>query len=450
MNQKNRGHFSSSIGFVLAAAGSAVGLGNLWKFPYVAGGSGGGLFIFFYIAFIFLLGVPLIVAEMAIGRAAGLNPVGSFKKLGGAQWSFVGAIGVICAMVVLSYYSVVGGWVIRYLLEYLKGGDFGKSSLEFFEGFTSSPVAPLIYHMIFLALTAIIVTSGIAGGIEKVSKVMLPGLLMLMIITAARSLTLPEAEKGLSFFFMPKWDVLSSPKEVGRILVLSMGQVFFSLSLGTGITITYGSYLKKDSDIGKSAVIIAIIDTAVAVLSGLIVLPAVFSLGITPAAGPGLLFETLPEVFSSIPLGKLFGLVFFILVLFAALTSSISMMETAVSFLIDRHGMPRWAAALLISLLLLITGSAASLSQGVLSGFKLLGMNLFDFFNFIGDKILMPLAGILTCIFLGYFYGIDNISEEISRGTSSGVFKMKKAFSFSMKYLAPLMIFAVFIMSLIS
>lgn len=302
--------------------------------------------------------------------------------------------------------------------------------------------------MIFIAVTAIIVIGGISKGIEKVSKVMLPGLLILMIVVTVRSLTLPGAAEGVKFFLMPNLSAFSSINELGRILVLAMGQVFFSLSLGTGITITYGSYLKKDSDIVGNSFVIAVIDSLVAILSGLIILPAVFSLGIEPSAGPGLLFETLPAVFASIPFGRLFGIVFFILVIFAAVTSSIAMLEVVCSYLIDNFKIPRKAAAIEISVLLVITGALASLSHGALSHITFFGMNFFDLFNFLSDKIIMPLVGMFTCIYLGYFYGIDNISREIEKGAKGGAFRMKKVFAFSMKFLCPALIFVVFIMGL--
>ena len=444
----NRGHFSSSFGFILASAGSAVGLGNLWKFPYVAGSSGGGLFLLFYIFFILILGVPILLAEMSIGRKTQLNPIGAFKKLNKA-WTFVGGLGVISAFIILSYYSVVGGWVIKYLLQFIAGGNFGTDTTSYFNEFISSPVEPIIYHIVFMAITAIIVIGGVSKGIEKVSKIMLPGLLILTVIIAIRSVTLNGAVEGIKFFLLPDFSAFKSINDVGRILVVAMGQVFFSLSIGTGITITYGSYLKKDSNLPQNAMVIAGLDSLVAILSGLAILPAVFALGMQPSAGPGLLFQTLSSVFDTIPFGVIFGIIFFLLVLFAAITSSISMLEVSTSYLIDNFGISRKVATISLASVMTIIGIFASLSFGPLKDLSLLGMNIFDLLGYLTDKILMPLVGLLTCVFVGYIYGVDNLSEEIKQGIPHSQFKLKQAFAFSIKYLAPALILIIFIMGII-
>lgn len=444
-----RDHFSSSIGFILASAGSAIGLGNLWKFPYVAGSSGGGLFLIFYIIFTLILGIPLIVAEMSIGRKTQLNPIGAFQKLD-KRFTFIGIMGVLCAIVVISYYIVVGGWVIKYLYEFLKGAkDIGTDTELYFNNFVSSPLEPLIFMLIFLAITALIVTGGVSKGIEKISKIMLPALLIMIIIVAIRSLTLEGASKGVEFFLKPHPEQFKSIADVGRVMALAMGQVFFSLSIGTGITVTYGSYLKKNSDITKDAFIITVLDVFVAVLSGLAILPAVFSLNLTPSASPGLLFSTLTHVFEIIPLGKIFGVVFFLLVLFAALTSSISMLEVSASFLIDNFKFSRKKAITATCILVGIVGIFASLSNGTLSGVQILGNNIFDALSFFTDKILMPLTSLFTCIFLGYFFGADKISEEINTGAKKIRTVWLKIFTILIKYVAPILILIIFIMGLI-
>ncbi|MEG0614447.1 MAG: sodium-dependent transporter [Oscillospiraceae bacterium] len=444
---KSRGHFTSSLGFILATAGSAIGLGNLWKFPYVAGSSGGGTFVIFYIIFTIILGLPLMMAEMSIGRKCQLNPIGAYQKLN-KKWTFVGILGVFSSFLILSYYSVIGGWVIKYFVEMLVGSDFGGDTTAYFQNFISSPVEPIVYHLIFMVITAIIVIGGVSKGIEKVSKIMLPALLILVILVAIRSVTLPNASEGLKFFLMPTFDNIHSIKDLGNELVLAMGQVFFSLSIGTGIAITYGSYLKKNSDIVKNSSIVVTLDTIIAVLCGIAILPAVFSLGMKPSAGPGLLFQTLPAVFESIPFGRFVGILFFILVFFAAVTSSISMLEVVCAYLIDNFGISRKKAAITMSLIMAAIGTIASLSFGPLGDMKIFGMTFFDLLSFCSDKILMPLVGFLTCIFVGHIYGSDKLADEFNpEGGKPRIF-LRKAFAISMKFVAPAFILVIFVMGL--
>lgn len=445
-----RGHFTSTLGFIMASAGAAVGLGNLWKFPYVAGKSGGGLFLILYLVFILVLGVPIMLTEMALGRHTQLNAVGAYRKLN-KKWTFVGAIGVLCAFTILSYYSVVGGWVMKYILGYLEGGSFGGDPVAYYQHFVSSPIEPVVWHLIFMALCALVVIGGVAKGIERASKFMLPGLFILLIIVAVRSVTLDGAMEGLKFFFVPDFKAVDSFAKLANTVVQALGQVFFSLSLGLGITITYGSYLKKDSDMVKDSATVCGLDTLCALLSGVAILPAVFAL-LGPeqlSAGPGLIFQTLPAVFASMPFGKIFGFLFFVLVFFAAATSAISLLEVVVSFLIDTFQWSRVKAAVSMALLMGAIGAAASLSMGVWKNVTIGGMNLFDALGFLTDKILMPVSGFCMCLFVGYIWGIQNATEEIQIGNTKG-FRWQKLYGVIIRYVAPVLIAVIFIMGFVT
>lgn len=443
-----RGQFSSSLGFILASVGSAIGLGNLWKFPYVAGNSGGGLFLIFYLFFALVLGIPLLITEMSIGRKTHLNPIGSYQTLN-KKWTFIGVLGILASFVILSYYSVVGGWVLKYFFSYLFGENFGNDTSQFFNNFISSPFEPIVWHLIFIGLSTIIVIGGISNGIEKTSKLMLPGLLVLIIILCIRSVTLDGAWAGIEFLLKPHPDQLSGFSNVVKVMENALGQVFFSLSIGTGIGITYGSYLQKDSNIPKNSFLIAGLDTFIAILAGIAILPAVFALGFKPTAGPGLIFEIIPSVFRNMPFGKIFGIVFFMLVFFAAITSSISMLEVVTSYLIDNFKLNRKFATIIVALLIAFIGIFASLSMGPLADVKILGANIFDSLGFLTDKILMPLTGISTCIFIGHIFKINRLSSEINEGIPSGKFKWQSAYEFIIKWIAPILIFIIFIIGLI-
>ncbi len=445
---QKRGQFTSSLGFILAAAGSAVGLGNLWKFPYITGANGGGIFLLFYIIFVCLLGIPILLTEMAIGRKTQMSAVGAYKKLN-KKWTFVGVIGVICAFVICSYYSVIGGWVLKYIASYATGGNFGTNTKDYFNNFVTSPVEPVVWHLIFMLFCAVVVVGGVAKGIENASKIMLPLLFVIIVVVAIRSATLQGGEEGLKFLFVPNFGAVDSFGDVANALVSAMGQVFFSLSLGMGITITYGSYLKRDSNMPKDTAVIAGLDTLMAILSGIAILPAVFAFGFTPEAGPGLIFETLPSVFAEMPVGNLFGLLFFILVFFAAATSAIALLEVVAAFLIDSFHWSRKKATILMSCLMGGVGVIASLSMGLWSGFTIAGMNIFDAMGYLTDKILMPLAAMLMCIFVGHVWGIQPVIDEIQIGMK-GAFKLRRTFSVILKYIAPVLIFVIFIMGLIT
>ncbi|WMJ22083.1 sodium-dependent transporter [Paludicola sp. MB14-C6] len=441
---KKRGGFTSSLGFILAATGSAVGLGNLWKFPYIAGEGGGAIFVLIYLFFVLVLGVPIMLGEMAIGRKTKLNPIGAYHKLN-KKFTFIGVIGVVCAFIILSYYSVIGGWVLKYITTYVTNTHVTDAS-AYFKNFIQSPVEPVIWHIVFMALTCIIVIGGVAKGIERASKIMLPLLFIFIIIIAIRSVTLPGAMEGVKYFVIPNFSHIDSISEISKVLLAAMGQVFFSLSLGMGAIITYGSYLNKEVNLQKSAFIIPTLDTLVAVLAGFAILPAVFAFGFKPTAGPGLLFETLPKVFESMPFGVIFGVLFFVLVFFAAITSSVSLLEVVTSYCIDNLKMKRATASIIIASIMTIIGIFAALSFGPLADVKFFGNTIFDLMSFVSDKLLMPLGGFFMCIFVGYIWGIDNASEEISNDGSIR-FRWKKLFSIIMKYIAPAIILVIFITS---
>lgn len=441
---KSREQWSSNFGFLMAAAGSAVGLGNLWKFPYLAGSNGGALFLIFYFVILIAIGAPILLMEMSVGRRTQLNAIGACKKLN-KNWGFVGVIGTICAFVVLSYYSIIGGWVIKYIVTYITQSSI-ENPTEYFTNFSSSATEPIVYHLIFMALTVIIVLNGISNGIEKVSKIFLPVLLVILLGIAIYSLTLPNAIDGIKFFIVPDFSQIESTGDIATIFINAMGQVFFSLSIGMGTLITYGSYLNKNTNLQKNALFIPLIDTAVAILAGFAILPAVFSFNLEPSAGPGLLFQTLPHVFANLPAGKFLGILFFVLVFFAAITSAISLLEVVTAYLIDRFKWSRPVAAFIPALGMFILGSIASLSFGNLSSILILNMSIFDFLTFLTDKILMPLGGFFLAVLVGYIWGIPNMLDEIS---SNGMYKihLSKTISFMIKVGAPIMILVIVISS---
>ncbi len=437
-NDNQRGQWASNIGFILAAAGSAVGLGNIWKFPYLAGANGGGAFVVLYLLMVVVLGFVIMLGEMAIGRKTQLSAVGAYKKLD-KKWAFAGIIGVIVGFCILSFYSVIGGWVLNYIGEYVTGGVVGSEAGAYFESFISSTTAPIVWHFIFMAMCCIIVLKGISGGIEKASKVMMPALFVLLIGVVIRSVTLDGAIEGIRFFLKPDFS-----KVTISTVMAAMGQAFFSLSLGMGAIITYGSYLGKEENLEKNALIIPAIDTGVAMLAGLAVLPAVFAFGFESTAGPSLMFITLPSVFDAMPFGQFFGILFFVLILFAALTSAISLLEVVVSFVIDNFKIGRKKATIGLAAIIFLVGIPCSLANGPMSDFLIMGYNFFDFMSFLAENVLMPLAALSMCIFIGYVWGVDNAIEEI---TSGGRYKFvsKKFFILMIRYVAPVLIFFIWL-----
>lgn len=435
--------WSSEFGFLMAASGSAVGLGNLWKFPYITGENGGGIFIFVYFVLLFLLGVPVLLSEMAIGRNTRKNPVDACRSIG-KGCGFIGAFGVFGAFFILSYYCVVGGWIMKYLQKYI----FEKTVSDahaFFEDFTTAAISPLIYAFIFVIICAFIVIKGISSGIEKISCIFMPALFVMMIILTFRTLSLEGGIDGLKFFLIPDFSQISSFPQLFKILISAMGQVFFSLSLGMGTLITYGAYLDRKTKISKVSFYIPLIDFVVALLSGLMILPAVFAYNIPPQAGSGMIFIALPSVFAEITAGRIFAVIFFLLVLFAAITSAISLFEVIISFLMYKAKISRVKAAVLCASLAFIAGIPVSLSFGKLSDLRILEMNFYDLVNFISDKLLMPLGALGICILCGYIWGSDKASDEAD--IKSSIFR--KLYRYIIRYAAPAMIAIIFVTSLI-
>ncbi len=439
---KQREQWGSKIGFILAAAGSAVGLGNIWKFPYLAGSNGGGAFVFVYFGLLLIIGFTLMMAELTVGRHTQLSPVGAYRKIK-EKWAWVGAIGVLAGFLILSFYSVIGGWVINYIVKALTGAFHVADASEFatmFGSFISSPFEPIIYQAIFMLMTVGIVIGGISGGIEKYSKILMPGLFVMLMLVVIRSITLPNAMEGVKFFLVPDFSKITP-----AVLLAALGQVFFSLSLGMGAMITYGSYLSKDENLVSSSFQIPLLDTAVALLAGLAILPAVFSFGFSPEQGPGLLFVTLPAVFDAMPLGGVFGFLFFVLVLFAAVTSSISLLEVSVSYVVDELNWDRKKASLVLGLIIFIIGVPSSLGLGVWDHIKLIkGKDILDTVSFIAENVLLPLGGMLLCIFIGWIWGLDNAYKEV---TNDGKIKfgLMHVWGFLIKYIAPIAILVVFL-----
>lgn len=441
-----REQWSSDFGFLMAAAGSAVGLGNLWKFPYVVGQNGGGLFILVYIILLVLLGAPILMTEMAIGRRTRLNAYSACEKLK-KGWGFTGFAGIFGSFCILCFYGVVGGWVLKYLFKYIFSGDISKPD-EYFHEFSSSVTEPVIWQLLFCILSIAIVIRGVSGGIERISKIFLPLLGVFLIFIVINSVILPGSGEGVKFFLIPDFSAVGGIKDIFGIILSAMGQVFFSLSLGMGTLITYGSYLSRDSSIQKNALFIPLFDLIIALLACFAILPAVFSFGLEPAGGSGLIFQTLPYVFASMKLGRIFGIIFFLLIFFAAVTSSISLIEVIAAYFIDTKGWSRKKACIIPGIFFCEVGILASLSFGVLSDFRIFGKTIFDFLTILADNILMPIGGFFLCILTGYYWGMSELFEELSSGGKYKVY-FRNALTFLIKFFAPTMIVIIFIVSFI-
>lgn len=443
MEQK-RSNFTGKIGFVLAAAGSAVGLGNIWRFPYLAAEYGGGIFLLVYIILALTLGFTLMLGEIALGRKTGQSAINAFSSLN-KKFAFIGIFAAIIPAIILPYYSVVGGWVTKYLFGFASGQMNEMANPNYFGDFISKPVEPLIFFLIFIGLTALIVLLGVEKGIEKVTKIMMPILVILTVFIAVYSMFMPGAMEGVLYYITPDISKFSA-----TTVLAAMGQLFYSMSLAMGIMITYGSYMKKDVNIESSVHNIELFDTGIAFFAGLMIVPAAFPYltGAKEGAvkGAGLMFSTLPEVFKSMPGGAIIGTLFFILVLFAALTSSISLMETVVSILQDKFKWNRKIVCGIVLLFCLVLGSLSSLSYGPLANFTILGKNLFDFFDFFSNSVLMPITAILTCIFIGFIIKPKTISDEVEL---SGKFKAKNMFNVIIKYVAPICILLILVFSVL-
>jgi len=417
----------------LAASGSAIGLGNLWKFPYNTGSNCGGAFVLLYLLFLAIIGIPLMLAAITLGRKTELSVFGAYRSID-KRWAFVGTLAIICGFIILAFYSTVGGWVIFYLKSAIVGDLNTTDSIylgSIFDNLLNSPIELLSYQFIFMIATILIVLRGISGGIEKASKIMMPALFIMIIIIAVRSITLKGGIEGIEFLFVPDFSKINM-----NVAMNALGQVFFSISIGIGTMITYGSYLDKKDNLLSTATLIPVLDTIIAILAGLAILPAVFALGFEPTEGPGLMFVTLPAVFSSMPFGYFFSLLFFILVLFAALTSSISMLEVAVSYFVDEKGKKRVPTTIITGGFIFLLGVPSSLSLGAWS-FKVLGdLNFFDLYDKLASNILLTTGAFLLAIFVGWVLTPEKAIEEIE--SSKVEFRLSKIWSLLIKYVVPI------------
>lgn len=448
MQKGERANFGSKIGAILAAAGSAVGLGNIWRFPYETGNHGGAAFILVYLACVLMLGMPIMIAEFTVGRRSKASTGRAYKVLApGTAWKWLGYLGVLAGFLILGYYSVVSGWTLEYILEAGANGFADKKPEDFvaaFQRFSQDPVRPLVWLTAFLLATHFIIVKGVKDGIEKSSKVLMPVLFILIVILVGCSLSLPNAEKGLEFLLKPDFS-----KVDGDVFLGAMGQAFFSLSLGMGCLSTYASYFGKDTKLGNTALSVGIIDTFVAVLAGLIIFPAAFSVGIQPDAGPSLIFITLPNVFqqafSGVPvLAYIFSVMFYLLLALAALTSTISLHEVVTAFLHEEFGLARGRAARLVTSGCIAIGIISSLSLGVIREYTLFDMGVFDLLDFVTAKIMLPLSGLLVCIFVGWYLDRSVSYEELTNGgkLKVGFFRI---YIFLLRYVAPVAIALIFI-----
>ena len=439
---KKRSSFSGKIGFVLSAAGASVGLGNIWRFPYLAAKYGGGIFLIIYILLALTFGYSMIIAETSIGRMTGKSPVGAFSSFGKSRWlSFGGWFNAIIPILIVPYYSVIGGWVIKYLVEYIRGNGSLLATDGYFSSFITDGLSTEICFIVFALFTLGIIYAGVRNGIERVSKFMMPVLVVLSVVIAIYSVSRPGALKGVEYFLIPNIKNFS-----WMTVVAAMGQMFYSLSIAMGILITFGSYMKKDISIEDSTRNVEVFDTAIAIMAGLMIIPAVFSFSggdpDTLQAGPSLMFITIPKVFDSMGLGTVIGILFFLLVLFAAVTSSIALTESAVSTFEDELGWGRKKATVWVGVIMLLLGSLSSLGYGPLANVKILGMQFLDFFDFLTNSVMMPIAAIAICLLVSRVIGVKRIEEEVLHGESS--FRRKKVFYIMIQYLCP--IFAVIIL----
>lgn len=431
MNEK-RSSFSGNIGFILAAAGSAVGLGNLWRFPYLAAQYGGGIFLFVYLILLFTFGFSLLILEIAIGRKTKVSSINAYGKLN-KKFGWMGILSLLIPVLILPYYSVIGGWVIKYMTVFLTGQGKTAADSSYFGGFIGQTASPLFMFFLFVTLTTVVVGFGVEKGVERVSKFMMPILILLTIGIAIFVATIPGAGEGIKYYLLPDFSKFSF-----KTLCAAMGQLFYSLSIAMGIMVAYGSYVKDDIDMNKSVTNIEIFDTLVAILSGMMIVPAVYIFsgeeGLA-TGGAGLMFKTLPKVFDAMPMGNFIGAAFFILVFLAALTSSISLMEAVVSMFMDKFKLTRIKAVLIIYAIVLALGVPSALGYGIWSHITVLGMDFLTFFDYISNSVMMPILAIGTCLLAGWFMNLKDIEDEITKNGEE--FKRRGIFRVMIKYIAP-------------
>ena len=442
---KKRGRFSGGLGFVFAAAGSAVGLGNLWRFPYLAAQYGGGIFLLVYLILAVTFGFALLTAEIAIGRKTKLSPVLAYKKLN-KKFSFLGYIATLVPIIIIPYYCVIGGWVTKYVTVYAQGLVAPVAKDGYFSDFIGHPVAPLVFFLIFMLLSIVVIMLGVKKGIEKLSKFLMPLLIVLTIGIAIYALTLPNAMEGVKYYLIPDFSKFSILTVAG-----AMSQLFYSMSIAMGIMVTYGSYTRDDVNLTKSVNRIEFFDTLVALLAGLTIIPAVYIFsgeeGLS-SQGAGLMFMTLPKVFQQMPGGNIIALLFFVLVFFAAITSSISVMEAIVSSLMDKFHLKRIPSCLIVIGICLLLGIPSSLGNGLWANIKILGMDFLTFFDYISNSILMPIVAFCTCILVGWVIKPKALTDEVTKNGEK--FGRKKLFNVMIKYVAPICLLFIFVTGILS
>ncbi len=435
MAQTGREHWATRFGFIMAAAGSAVGLGNIWRFPYLTGANGGGAFIVIYIGCVVLVGLSIMIAEFAVGRRTQLAAVGAYKSQS-RKWTFAGVLGVLSAFFIMGFYPVVGGWAMAYIVKSFTGLLSAPDAIgDAFGAFIGDPLQPIIWMLVYMAIHIVIVGRGVSKGIELAGKILMPLLYVLLIIVAVKGFTFPGSGKGLSYLFVPDWSAVT-----GKTFLAALGQAFFSLSLGMGCMITYGSYINKRERLPGNALIVVSMDNSVALLAGVALFPALFAFGMKPAAGPGLVFVVVPKLCAHMGgIGVFFSAIFFISLFIAALTSSVSLLEVCVAYLMDEKKWNRKTATNATILVMVALCILSSLSLGTISGVKLFGVGFFDFFDILTDKIFLAIGGMLLAIFVGWFNKKEDLKDELTNG-GTVQFKLFELWYAVVKYVIPILI----------
>ncbi|MEX6698632.1 sodium-dependent transporter [Peribacillus frigoritolerans] len=437
--------WTSKLGFILAAAGSAIGLGAIWKLPYMTGENGGGVFFLLFIIFTLLIGAPILIAEFTIGRNAQKDAISAYKHIApGKPWALIGYGGVVASIILLSFFSVVGGWIISYLARSFTGSLSNLTQEEygnFFNTIISNPYETVIAQLLFMVFTIWVVQGGVSKGIEKANKYMMPSLFILFIILLIRSLTLDGAMEGVKFFLKPDFSALT-----GETILLALGQSFFALSVGVSVMVTYASYLSKKEDITKSALSVVGLNIFISLLAGLVIFPAVFALGFSPSSGPGLVFVVLPAVFNEMALGGIFMFIFFILLLFATLTTAFSILEIVVAAMIKGDSAKRKKASWIAGITVFLIGIPSALSFGVLSDVKIFNLSIFDFADYLTSNIALPVGALFISLFIGYQMKRIEVQKEFETGADPGR-SLFKLWYFLIRYIVPIMIILVFLKS---
>lgn len=445
VTSQTRANFSGKLGYVLATAGSAVGLGNIWRFPYLAAKHGGGVFLLMYLIIAVTFGYTMMMSENALGRMTRKSPVGAFRAFSKSKLAGCGGwLNAIIPMLIMPYYSVIGGWVVKYLYEFTRGNVKATAQDSFFTGFISDDASAELWFVIFALMVVVVIFAGVENGVERISKIMMPLLVLLALIVAVYSMTRPGAIEGIKYFLIPDFKNFT-----WMSVVAALGQSFYSLSIAMGILVTYGSYMKKDVDIEKATGQVILFDSGIAIMAGLMIIPAVFAFsGGDPNAlnaGPSLMFITIPKVFASMGLGRWAGFIFFLLVLFAALTSAISLAETSTSTFQDELGWSRRRSTLAVTLIMFGLGTLSSLGYSSLSFVKIFGMQILDFFDFATNSVMMPIAAFALCMLVTRCVGVKRIAEEVKL---SSKFRMEKMYSLVVRYVAPIFVIIILLSSL--